>query len=54
MATKHPGFKKVAAKIASEGYSKESANAILASATRNASPQAKKENPHLGMVKKPK
>jgi hypothetical protein len=50
--TKHPGFKKVQAKIAAkEGVSKESAGAILASATRNASKAAKKANPKLNKVK---
>ena len=45
-------FKKVAAKIAKKGgYSKKAASAILASASRNASPEAKKENPNLKKVK---
>ncbi len=47
----HPGFKAVAKKIQSEGYSKKSAGAILASATRNASASAKKKNSHLKRVK---
>lgn len=47
----HPGFKAVARHIESEGYSKESAGAILASKTRNASPAAKKKNPRLKKVK---
>lgn len=47
---KHPGFKAVQSKIQSEGYSKESAGAILASATRKASPAAKKKNPNLKKV----
>ena len=52
MAQKHPGFKKVEAKIArSRGISKESAGAILASATRNASAKAKAKNPALKKVK---
>jgi hypothetical protein len=52
MADKHPGFKKVQDKIAkSEGVSKESAGAILANASRNASAKAKKANPKLGKVK---
>ncbi len=39
-------FKKVAAKIARKGgYSKKAASAILASASRNASPSAKRKNP---------
>jgi hypothetical protein len=45
-------FKKVQAKIAKkEGISKESAGAILASASRNASEKAKKANPKLKKVK---
>jgi hypothetical protein len=51
MADKHPGFKAVAKKIEKSGYSKESAGAILANATRNASAKAKKENPKLKKVK---
>jgi hypothetical protein len=51
MATKHPGFKAVQKKIEGEGYSADAAGAILASKTRAASPEAKKKNPHLGMVK---
>lgn len=49
---KHPGFAKVQAKIAAkEGVSKKAAGAILANATRNASPSAKKKNPKLRKVK---
>lgn len=49
---KHSGFKAVAAKIAKkEGVSKERAGAILAAASRNASPAAKKTNPKLKKVK---
>ncbi len=52
MASKvHPGFSKVQKSIQKEGYSKEAAGAILANATRNASPKAKKANPKLGKVK---
>lgn len=52
MAKAHPGFKAVASKIASKGgYSKKSAGAILASATRGASASAKKANPRLKRVK---
>ena len=51
MAIKHPGFKAVQNKIQKEGYSKESAGAILANATRKASPAAKKSNPKLSKVK---
>ena len=48
---KHPGFKAVQSKIQSEGYSKKAAGAILANATRKASPAAKKKNPKLKKVK---
>jgi len=52
MAKTHPGFKSVQSKIAKkEGVSKEAAGAILASATRKASPGAKKANPNLKKVK---
>ncbi len=52
MSKAHPGFKAVASKIAKkEGVSKKSAGAILASATRKASPKAKKANPRLKKVK---
>src|SRR5512143_956425 len=51
MAKSHPGFKAVQAKIEKSGYSKESAGAILANATRKASPAAKKANPALKKVK---
>ena len=52
MATKHPGFKAVAQKIArKEGVSMKQASAILASSTRNASAQAKRANPRLRRVK---
>jgi len=47
----HPGFKKVQSQIQKEGYSKESAGAILANATRNASAKAKAKNPKLKKVK---
>jgi len=50
-------FKSVASKIAKKGgYSKKAAGAILASASRKASPTAKRKNPKLnkerGKVKK--
>ncbi len=46
------GFAANQAKIAAkEGVSSERAGAILASATRNASPAAKKANPALKKVK---
>ena len=52
MAKSHPGFKAVAAGIAKrEGVSGKRAGAILAAATRRASPAAKKANPHLSRVK---
>ncbi|HEV8493831.1 MAG TPA: hypothetical protein VGR76_16255 [Candidatus Angelobacter sp.] len=53
MSSQHPGFKAVQSKIESEGYSKKSAGAILASASRKASPAAKKKNPRLKKVKMP-
>lgn len=49
---KHPGFKAVQKKIASrEGISMKRAGAILAAASRNASPAAKRKNPRLKRVK---
>lgn len=48
----HPGFKAAESKIAAqEGVSQKSAGAILASASRGASPAAKKANPRLKRVK---
>lgn len=48
----HPGFKAVQKKIAKkEGVSMNSAGAILAKASRNASKAAKKKNPNLRKVK---
>lgn len=47
----HPGFKAVQKKIMSEGYSEESAGAILANASRKASKAAKAANPRLKRVK---
>ena len=47
----HPGFAAVQKHIESEGYSKESAGAILASRTRHASAAAHKSNPRLNRVK---
>ena len=47
----HPGFKAVQSKIEGEGYSKKSAGAILANASRNASPAAKAKNKNLKKVK---
>lgn len=52
MKKKHPGFEYVQNKIAKkEGISKEAAGAILASASRKASPKAKAANPALKKVK---
>ena len=48
---KHPGFKSVQKSIEREGYSKESAGAILASKSRGASKAAHKANPRLSRVK---
>lgn len=51
MKKKHPGFKAIQKKIATqEGVSKKEAGAILATATRNASKEAKKANPKLKKV----
>lgn len=51
MSSKHPGFAKVASKIAKkEGISKKAASAILASASRKASASAKRKNPRLKKV----
>lgn len=48
----HPGFKAVQEKISQrEGVSEKAAGAILASATRHASPAAKAANPNLKKVK---
>jgi len=48
----HPGFAAVQSKIAKEeGVSKDRAGAILASASRKASPAAKKSNPNLNKVR---
>jgi hypothetical protein len=53
MPTKaHPGFKAVQAKIAKkQDIPMERAGAILASASRKASPAAKRKNPALKKVK---
>ena len=51
MSKAHPGFSSVQSSIAKRsGVSKESAGAILASATRKASAGAKKANPRLKKV----
>jgi len=44
-------FKSVQKSIQKEGYSKKSAGAILANASRKASPAAKRANPKLNRVK---
>ena len=44
-------FKSVQKKIADQGHSVASAGAILANASRHASPAAKRENPKLKRVK---
>lgn len=49
-STKHPGFKAVAAKIGKESGIKNP-GAVLAAASRKASPAAKKANPRLNRVK---
>ena len=46
----HPGFKAVEAKIAQEPGIRNP-GAVLAAATRNASPAAKRRNPRLNRVK---
>jgi len=51
MSKEHKGFQAVQAKIQKEGYSKQSAGAILSSASRNASPSSKAKNPALKNVK---
>ena len=52
MASKHPGFKAVASKIArKEGVSRQAAGAILAKSSRGASKAAHKANPRLNRVK---
>ncbi|MEM5400852.1 hypothetical protein [Paraburkholderia unamae] len=52
MGKAHPGFAAVQDKIASkEGVSEKAAGAILASATRGASKEAKAKNPALKKVK---
>ena len=50
MAKKHPGFKAVAKQIGKNSKIKNP-GAVLAAATRNASPAAKKMNPRLKRVK---
>jgi hypothetical protein len=54
MMQPHPGFKAVQKNIQGEGYSKKTAGAILAAATRKASPAAKSKNPRLRKVTLPK
>lgn len=50
MAVKHIGFGGAVAKVMKSGYSKKSAAAIVASASRNASKSTKKANPKLKKV----
>lgn len=51
MSSIHPGFASIQSRIQGEGYSKNSAGAILAAATRHASKKAKRKNPRLNRVK---
>lgn len=52
---KHPGFKSVEEKIAKKEHIPEkNAAAILASASRKASPKAVRDNPNLKKVLAPK
>lgn len=52
MANAHPGFKAVQRKIAAKyGGNMQKAGAILAAASRKASPAAKAKNPRLKRVK---
>jgi len=52
MKKSHPGFKAVQASIAKrQGISQKRAGAILAAATRRASPAARKRNPRLKRVR---
>lgn len=51
MATKHIGFAGAQKKVMSEGYSKKSAGAIVANASRKAKPSTKAKNPALKKVK---
>lgn len=50
MSKAHPGFKAVAAKIGRERGIRNP-GAVLAAATRRASPAAKRKNPRLNKVK---
>lgn len=51
MKSMHPGFKEVAKNIAKKSnVSEESADKILASRSRSASPMTKKKNPRLRRV----
>lgn len=49
-SSKHPGFKAVEKSIAKEPGIRNP-GAVLAAASRNASPQAKRANSHLKLVK---
>ena len=44
-------FKEAVKSVMSNGYSKKAASAIVANASRNASPAAKRKNPNLNKVK---
>ena len=48
------GFKAAQNSVQKEGYSKQAAGAIIASAARKASPKAKAANSNLKNVKMPK
>lgn len=48
---KHIGFKGAQSVVEKEGYSKKSAGAIVAAASRGASKAAKRVNPKLRKVK---
>ena len=51
-AGKHGGFQQAVRNVMKGGkYDKESAAAIVANASRNASPAAKRRNPNLNRVK---
>ena len=55
MAAAHPGFRGAQRQIESrEGVSSAAAGRILGAGARNASPAAKRRNPRLNRVVKPK
>jgi hypothetical protein len=52
MKNHHPGFKRVASRIArTQGISSKRASAILAASSRKASAKAKRKNPRLKKVR---